>query len=219
MIESIPPNDTLRTLIPAITDRQIDQLEAFATSLKEWNARYNLISRNDVDHLWEHHILPSLIPISLVEFPEHSFVLDIGSGGGFPAIPLKIVRPDLQMLLVDSVRKKTLFLQKIIADLDLKDVAVQRERIESLQRDPTFRDKFDIITARALANTPQLIEWSKPFLKPTGFMLLWKGRTDIPELERHAAELNLNYDVLIIPDRFKTLSSKFEELCFFKIWF
>jgi 16S rRNA (guanine527-N7)-methyltransferase len=209
--------DNLKTIIPKITHPQIAQLEKFSESLREWNQRYNLISRKEVDHIWENHILPSLIPLTLLEFPKGCWLLDIGSGGGFPAIPLKIARPDLQMLLVDSVRKKTLFLQKIIFDLQLKNIAIKKERIESLN-DPIFMGKFDIITARAVADISRLVEWGRSFLTRDGFLFLWKGWSDIRELERIAEDLEIRYVILSVPDSLKLLSPKFEDLRFFQIW-
>jgi 16S rRNA (guanine527-N7)-methyltransferase len=210
--------EQLKIIIPEITHHQFTLLEVFAESLREWNLRFNLISRKETDHIWNNHILPSLIPLAFIEFPKGAWLLDIGSGGGFPAIPIKIVRPDLQMLLVDSVRKKTLFLQKVIQDFQLKKIAVKRERIESLNH-PTFVEKFDILTARAVSDVSRLIGWGRPFLKSDGSFLLWKGKTDIEELERVAQNLNLNYEVHSVPEKFKSLSEKFEGLCFFKMWF
>ena len=207
----------LRLVVPNITNQQIAQLERFAHALQEWNKRYNLVSRKDIDHVWENHILPSLVPLGSIEFPEASWLLDIGSGGGFPAIPIRIVRPDLQILMVDSVRKKTLFLQKVILDLQLKNIAVKRERIESL-RGPTFAEKFDIVTARAVSNISQLIHWSRPFLKDDGFLLLWKGLSDTTELQEVAAEARLRFEIIPVQNLLKELSPKFEELCFFQIW-
>lgn len=213
------PKDVLEQLIPSIAGHHFNQLQLFAVSLQEWNQRYNLISRKDVDQVWEHHILPSLFPISLIDFPEGCWILDIGSGGGLPAIPIKIIRPDLQILLVDSVRKKTLFLQKIIMDLQLKNISVKRERIEHLKSNPVLLKKFDIITARAVASIPQLIQWSRPLVKAGGSILLWKGHSDVLELERTAENLKLNYEILSVTDEFKSLAGKFEELRYFKIWF
>lgn len=218
MKKNLTPKDALERFIPSITDHQINQLQLFADSLLEWNQRYNLISRKDVDRVWEHHLFPSILPVSLFDLPGGCWILDIGSGGGLPAIPIKIIRPDLQLLLVDSVRKKTLFLQKMIMDLQLKDIAIKRERIEALQSDPMFIKKFDIITVRAVAGIPQLIEWSRPFVRANGSILLWKGHSDIPELERTAKTLGLNYEIFSLPEHITSLSGKFAELRFFKIW-
>lgn len=209
--------DSLKIIIPDINDQQIAQLEKFTNSLREWNQRHNLISRKDEDRVWEYHILPSLIPLPLIEFPKECWLLDIGSGGGVPAIPIKIIRPDLRIMMVDSVRKKTLFLQKVILDLQLKDIAVKRERIESLT-DSVLAEKFDIITVRAVANVSQLIDWSRPFLKKEGFLLLWKGLSDVAEMEGIANKRQLNHEIVSVPDQFKSLSQKLEELYFFKIW-
>lgn len=217
MKKNSTPRDVLENLIPSITEHHINQLQLFADSLQDWNQRYNLISRKDVNFIWENHIFPSLLPVSLIEFPEGCWILDIGSGGGLPALPLKIARPDLQMLLVDSVRKKTLFLQKIIMDLQLKNISVKRGRIESLHYNPMLMGNFDIISARAVASIPQLIEWGRPFVKRGGFILLWKGHSDIPELERSAKSLKVNYEILSAPEQIRNFSEKFEELRFFKI--
>jgi len=210
--------EQLKAIIPEITHPQFTQLETFAESLREWNLRYNLVSRKDADHIWNNHILPSLIPLALIKFPNGCWLLDIGSGGGFPAIPIKIVRADLQMLLVDSVRKKTLFIQKVIKDLQLKDIAVKRERIESLN-DPTFVEKFDTITARAVSDISTLVRWGRPFLKKGGSLLLWKGKSDVRELERVVQNSELYYEIHSVPRKFQGLSEKFGELSFFKIRF
>jgi 16S rRNA (guanine527-N7)-methyltransferase len=211
--------ENLKKIIPTISGHQIILLEKYVSSLGEWNQRYNLISRKDIDAIWEHHIFPSLIPLSLIDFDINCWMLDIGSGGGLPVIPIKIVRPDLQILLVDSVRKKALFLQKIISDLDLKDITVKRERVEALQTNPILLNKFNVVTARAVANIPQLINWGKPFLKNVGFHLLWKGFSDINELMAIVKKQPLNYEIFSVPGKLKNLSNKFEDLRFFKIWF
>lgn len=211
------PKATLKKLLPTVTENQINQLETFVDLLQKWNQRYNLISRKDIDKIWEHHILPSLIPLTLTDFHESCWILDIGSGGGLPAIPIKIIRPDLQMLLVDSVRKKTLFLQKITSDLRLTKISVMRERIETLTTQSDLREQFDVVTARAVANIPQLYDWSKPFLKRSSFMFLWKGYSDIPELKKFSEDYHLKYEILTVSDLFRKYSPKFEALCLFKI--
>lgn len=212
-----PTKDTLKKLLPSITENHIDQLETFVDSLEKWNQRYNLISRKDIDHIWEHHILPSLIPLTVIDFPENCWMLDIGSGGGLPAIPIKIIRPDLQVLLVDSVRKKTLFLQKITSDLGLTKISVLRERIENINTQGGFKERFDIVTARAVASISQIFNWSKPIFKKDGILLLWKGHSDIPELKNFSEGHGLKYEILAVPDLFRNHSSKFEALCLFKI--
>lgn len=206
----------IKIIFPHITNHQITQLEKFVDCLREWNQRYNLISRKDVDRIWENHIIPSLIPSTLIEFPKGCRLLDIGSGGGFPAIPIKIVRPDVQMLLVDSVRKKVLFLKKIMLDLQIKNATTKRERIESLN-DSDLMQKFDVITARAVTNISKLLEWSMPFLKSDGYLLLWKSKSDIEELAAIAENFEFHYEIMSVADSLRRLSPKFEDLRFFKI--
>lgn len=207
----------LEALFPDIRPAQIAQMAQYCELLQEWNQRVNLVSRQDVGQLMAHHILPSLIPLRLIDLAPGSWMLDIGSGGGLPAIPLKIMRPDLQILMVDSVRKKTLFLKKVIADLGLSGISADNRRIEELSAEVDFLEKFDIITARAVGRIGQLIEWGKPFRKHQGFYLLWKGLTDIAELEAGAGEGNYRYQVFSVPEALQPLSPKFRELCWFRI--
>lgn len=207
----------LELLFPNIRPEQIVQIEQYCELLREWNQRVNLVSRQDVGRLMAHHILPSLIPLRLINLAPGSWVLDIGSGGGLPAIPLKIMRPDLQVLMVDSVRKKTLFLKKAIADLGLSGISADNRRIEELSAEVDLRKKFDIITARAVGRIGPLIEWGEPFRKDHGFYLLWKGMSDIAELESGAAEGNYSYQIFSVPEALQQLSPKFRELCWFRI--
>ena len=207
----------LEALFPDIRPGQIAQIEQYCELLREWNQRVNLVSRQDVGQLMAHHILPSLIPLRLIDIAAGSWVLDIGSGGGLPAIPLKIMRPDLQVLMVDSVRKKTLFLKKVIADLGLSGISAGNRRIEELSAEVDFLNKFDLITARAVGRIGQLIEWGKPYRKDQGYFLLWKGMSDIAELEAGAGEGNYHYQIFTVPGAFQQLSPKFRELCWFRI--
>ncbi len=202
---------------PGASDRQAQQLRQFCELVEAWNRRTNLISQQDAARLWERHVLPSIIPLRFVEIPPGNWVLDIGSGGGFPAIPLKILCPGLQMLLVDSVRKKTLFLQKAISDLKLEKIAVANRRVEELANSAELRESFDLITARAVGSIDLLLDWGKPFLKKGGCWLLWKGASDIPELEELAPRRKLDYRVLSVPESLQPLSPKFKELRWFEI--
>ena len=178
----------VKTFIPSITEQQIEQLHQYVESLKIWNQRVNLISRKDINSIWEHHIFPSLVALNLCQIDQQNWILDLGSGGGFPAIPIKILRPDLQFLLIESIRKKTLFLRKMITDFELDNMTVLNERIEISKQNTIYQQKFDLITARAVASIPQLLEWGKPFLKNDGYFLLWKGSSDIEELKEELGD-------------------------------
>lgn len=204
-------------VFPGASDREAQQLRQFCELVEAWNRRTNLISQQDAALLWERHVLPSIIPLRFVEIPPESWLLDIGSGGGFPAIPLKILRPDLQMLLVDSVRKKTLFLQKAISDLKLGKIAAANRRVEELADRAELRESFDLITARAVGAIELLLDWGKPFLKSGGRWLLWKGASDLTELETLARQRKLDYRVYSVPETLQPLSPKFKELRWFEI--
>mgnify|MGYP005726842103 CR=1 FL=1 len=207
----------LKSIFPDITAAQNQQLARYCALVEEWNRKVNLVSRQDTEHLWAHHILPSAIALKSVKIPPESWLLDIGSGGGFPAIPIKILRPDLQILMVDSIRKKKLFLQKVISDLGLEKISVMNDRIEYLAQNPDFQQKFNLVTARAVAPIANLVDWGKPFLQGKGGYLLWKGTSDIAELKTVAEKVRLQFEVLPVSEKFRFLSPKFEELRFFRI--
>jgi len=209
----------LTAILPDLTKEQVRLLERYGEFLKQWNEKVNLVSRKDVERLWENHILPSLIPLTLLSIPRNSRVLDIGSGGGFPAIPWKIARSDLEMLLVDSVRKKALFLCQVISTLDLEKITVENDRIENLSRRFEYQEKFDIITGRAVALVERLVQWGKPFLKEHGWFLLWKGTSDMPELENAARKLGFSFTVYKAPENILRLSEKLAHLRWFQISF
>lgn len=152
---------------------QIEQLQKYITLLLEWNQRINLISPNDEDRIAERHILESLAVLSAWPFPENTSVLDLGSGAGFPGIPLKIMRPDLTMTLLESRQKKTLFLGAAVRELLLPNCRVVNARAEDLVK--TSGEKFSIVIARAVADLKTLWNWSKPLLTKGGVLLAMKG--------------------------------------------
>lgn len=167
-----------------------DKFELYLQELRSWNKRINLISRKkDKPEDIYRHFLDSLLIFKVIKIPKNSRILDIGSGAGFPAIPIKLVRDDLNIVMVESVRKKVLFLKKMIEVLELKDVAILQERIEELQSDSGLRESFDFVTAKAFGKLKQTIFDSYPFLKHSGTLIAYKGssyKTEIIELlEEH----------------------------------
>ena len=152
---------------------QIAHLQKYIALLLDWNQRINLISPNDEDRIAERHILESLAVLSAWPFPQNSTVLDLGSGAGFPGIPLKIMRPDLVMTLLESRQKKTLFLNTVVRELPLANCRVVNARAEDLPK--TSGEKFSIVIARAVADLKTLWEWSKPLLVSNGVLLAMKG--------------------------------------------
>lgn len=207
----------IKKIFPEALPEQIGRLEAYLALLREWNQKINLVSRRDVENLVENHLWPSVMALQVANIPENSWLLDVGSGGGFPAIPLKILRPDVQVLMAESIRKKAMFLRTAIADLELESISVVNNRVENITQTFEFRKKFDIITARAVAPVPTLIQWTQPLLNQNGFWLLWKGSSDIPELERYTHKKKLHYQILTTPEEAQQYSAKFEHLRWFVI--
>lgn len=140
------------------------RLELYEILLREYNKSVNLISRKDVDNIWTNHILHSLSPLLLLSFAPGLRLLDIGTGGGLPGIPIAIARPDLSISLVDSIGKKTVVLDEIVTRLGIRNASVTNGRVESLAGRKDYRGRFEGIIARAVAPLSDLVRWSRPLL-------------------------------------------------------
>ncbi len=140
---------------PDLNDVQIEQFSKLKNICSEWNNKINIISRKDIDNIYERHILHSLVIAKFIKFNNRTTVLDLGTGGGFPGIPLSIIFPDVNFILVDSIRKKIVVVDEIINSLKLKNVKSEWSRAENLDY------KYDFLVTRAVAKMSLLIEWSK----------------------------------------------------------
>lgn len=141
-----------------------DLLERYVDLLLGWNSRINLISRRDEENVWFAHILHSVSPWFLLEIPRDRKLIDLGSGGGLPGIPLAILRPDLRIALLDSIRKKTLALESMVGELALGNVNIVTGRAEDVCHWEGFAGAFDLVISRAVAPLKDLARWSRPFL-------------------------------------------------------
>lgn len=207
----------LKTLFPKLTDDQFDSLVHFADLMVNYNQRFNLVSRTDIHNLWNYHILPSMIVDCIVEIPVAAAVIDLGSGGGFPGIPLKIIRPDLQMVLVDSIRKKVLFLKKVIRELKLSNFTTINVRV-SPDNDPyQLKNRFDVVTVRAVASLRKLLDLAGFLLKPNGYILAWKGENDLLELEDESINQLCEYKIFSVPQIYFPYSDKFPNMRLIKL--
>ena len=141
------------------SDLQISRFTALGQVYKEWNEKINVISRKDIDSLYEKHVLHSLAIAAVFKFTSGIEIIDIGTGGGFPGIPLAIVFPDVQFHLVDSIGKKLKVVNEVVQALQLKNVTTQHIRAEEIKN-----RKFDFAVSRAVAPLKDLWQWSSPLL-------------------------------------------------------
>lgn len=139
---------------------QLEQLSALGPVYQEWNEKINVISRKDMDSLYEKHVLHSLSIAAVFDFPAGARVIDLGTGGGFPGIPLAIFFPEVQFHLVDSIGKKIKVVEAAKEALQLTNVTTQHTRAEDIKN-----RQFDIMVSRAVAPLKDLWQWGKPLLK------------------------------------------------------
>lgn len=152
--------DLISKHFTGLTDVQLKQFEQLETIYGEWNNQINVISRKDTDNFYERHVLHSLAIAKVIQFVPGTKILDIGTGGGFPGIPLAILFPECDFLLVDSIGKKIKVVQEVAKALGLKNVRAMHERAENID------EQFDFIVSRAVTAMPKFIKWTKgKFLK------------------------------------------------------
>lgn len=149
-----------------ITDIEIRQLSLFRSQLEEWNKKINLVSRKNADQIWKSHIALSLTLLFKIEFSPGSKILDLGTGGGFPGIPLSIILQNCHFSLLDSTQKKITAIQSIIDELHLPNVSAVWGRAEDIGKQHGFHNAFDAVVARSVSGLANLVEWAFPFLKP-----------------------------------------------------
>ena len=163
-----------------LTPEQEEKFEVYYNMLLEWNQKFNLTTITQQDDVILKHFLDSVKSNFLI--PHNSYVLDLGSGAGFPGIPLKILRPDLKIVLLDSVNKKILFLQEVIKSLKLCDAKAIHGRAEELAHKQDYREKFDIVVSRAVCKLNVLVEYCVPFLKIEGKLIAYKSQESEDEI-------------------------------------
>lgn len=144
---------------PDLTQTQIDQFTKLKDLYEEWNAKINVISRKDIDQLYTKHILHSLAIAKIQPFKPGSTILDVGTGGGFPGIPLAILFPETRFYLIDIIAKKIKVVQAVAEGLELKNVKAEQKRAELVKQD------FDFIVSRAVTNMPDFVDWVKGKIK------------------------------------------------------
>jgi len=144
---------------PNLTETQIKQFEMLEALYQDWNAKINVISRKDIEALYIKHVLHSLAIAKIQKFAPGTYVLDVGTGGGFPGIPLAILFPETRFFLIDVIAKKIKVVQAIAEALELKNVKAEQLRAENVKGD------FDFIVSRAVTNMPDFVSWIKDKIK------------------------------------------------------
>ncbi|MFC1724822.1 16S rRNA (guanine(527)-N(7))-methyltransferase RsmG [candidate division KSB1 bacterium] len=167
-------------------DEILERFKFYHFQILKWNKKAKLVSRNDEKRLISRHFIESLLFLKGFPFNDEMVVGDLGSGAGFPGLVISLFNPGLKMYLIESNKKKTVFLSLIIEELGLKNTEIIHQRVETLGREKEFLEFFDVITARAVAKYQRIVDWVQPVLK------IKTGNLIIPRL----AFQNKKFDVL-----------------------
>ena len=154
---------------PNLTEIQLQQFQKLEALYHDWNAKINVISRKDIDELYVKHVLHSLAIAKIQKFEPGTYVLDVGTGGGFPGIPLAILFPETRFYLIDVILKKINVVKAVAEGLELKNVKAEQMRAENVKGD------FDFIVSRAVTNMPDFVSWIKDKIKKQNKHLLTNG--------------------------------------------
>lgn len=147
--------DVILNHFPNLSEIQINQFKMLKDLYNDWNSKINVVSRKDIDELYTRHVLHSLGIAKVQEFLPGSKILDVGTGGGFPGIPLAILYPEVDFYLIDVIAKKIKVVNEVVLALDLKNVKAEQKRAELV------KEEFDFVVSRAVTNMPDFVSWIK----------------------------------------------------------
>jgi len=167
--------EELNKISISLSEKQLEQFRLYYDMLVEKNKVMNLTGITEWDEVLEKHFLDSVSLIRAIDLNQELTVMDMGTGAGFPGIPLKIAFPNLKITLADSLNKRVLFLQEVIDNLELKDIEAIHGRAEDLARDKKYREMYDLSVSRAVANLATLSEYCLPFVKLGGQFISYKS--------------------------------------------
>jgi 16S rRNA (guanine527-N7)-methyltransferase len=184
-MDSFRPS-VLALLGKRLTAEQLRQFEIFERELRDWNRRVNLTAITDPAAIWIQHFLDSLSCWIAMKDSPGAQVVDVGTGAGFPGLPLKILEPSLRLTLVEATGKKAVFCRHLVERLDLRHVQVLHARAEAIGQDPAHRERYDWSLGRAVADLPVLLEYLLPLTRIGGAALAQKGE-DAPSQAQGAA--------------------------------
>ncbi len=191
--------EQIQSYFPNLSSNQIRQFKQLPSLYENWNTQINVVSRKDVDALLERHVLHSLGIAKVMSFESGSNVLDVGTGGGFPGIPLAILFPEVNFFLVDSIGKKIKVVQAIVDSLELQNVRAEHKRAEKIE------EKFDFVVSRAVTRMPDFLKWIRNSFKkectnefPNGLLYLKGG-----DLTDEMTSVDNYYNEFLLSDYFQ----------------
>ena len=185
---------------------QLEQFEIFYKLVVEWNEKINLTAITDEKEFAVKHIIDSISLWDEEEFSSVKKVIDVGTGAGFPGIPLKIFKPEIEIVLLDSLSKRVEFLKKVVAELNLQNVICVHGRAEDFAKQKNFREQFDLATTRAVARLNVIAEYCLPFVKVGGTFAALKGKKFAEEIAEAKSAVKIlgggeiNFAEKILPD-------------------
>lgn len=178
----------------ALDAQQAGRMAVHASALVQWNRRINLTAITDPVHIAIKHFLDAVLPIS--QIPAQGRLLDMGTGGGFPGIPLKVMRPDQSMTLIDAARKKINFVKYVLRALNATDISAVQARAETMGNDPAYRGRFQAVVCRAFSDLATIARLAAPLLVSDGRICVYQGPGGSPECTRDAEGDPCSYRIL-----------------------
>lgn len=172
-----------RELDIELSEIQVNQFIKYYEILVEWNSFMNLTGITEYDEVVVKHFIDSLLIVKAFDLSGTKSLIDVGTGAGFPGIPLKIIYPDIKVVLLDSLNKRIKFLNEVISQLELTKIETIHGRAEDFGKDKNFREKFDLCVSRAVANLATLSEYCIPFVKKNGYFIPFKSGKIAEEVE------------------------------------
>lgn len=166
-----------------LSQEQVEQFIVYKDLLKSWNEKINLTAITDDIEIMKKHFIDSISIVKSGVLKDGMSLIDVGTGAGFPGIPIKIIMPGIKVLLLDSLNKRIIYLNEVINELKLLNIEAIHGRAEEFSRNEKYREKFDIATARAVANLSVLSEYCIPYVKVKGYFIAMKGPSIDEELQ------------------------------------
>ena len=174
-----------------LSEKQVNQFIRYYELLVEWNSFMNLTGITDLSEVLKKHFIDSISLVSYVNLNSVNSLIDVGTGAGFPGVPLKIVFPDLKVTLLDSLDKRIKFLNHVISELDLQDINAIHGRAEDYAGNTEYRESYDIAVSRAVANLSTLSEYCLPYVKQGGIFISYKSETLDEEVQKAENAINI----------------------------